>query len=86
MPHPRACRLCLAAFVLLGALTAAHAQKASEVANAHDAIVYSLAFSPDGKLLASAGFDGVVWLHNPDDGKLIREFLAVPLTTKTAAK
>ena len=48
--------------------------------------VYALAYRPDGKAVASAGFDGFVRLNNPDDGKLIREFVAVPLTTKTAAK
>ena len=48
--------------------------------------VYTVAHHPKEKVVASAGFDGVVWLHSPEDGKLIREFLAVPLTTKTAAK
>lgn len=48
--------------------------------------VYALAFRPDGKAIASAGFDGVVRINNPDDGKLIREFVPVPLTVKSAGK
>jgi WD40 repeat protein len=49
--------------------------------------VYALAYRNDGKAIASAGFDGVVRINNPDDGKLIREFVPMPLTTvKTAAK
>ncbi|MCI0462018.1 MAG: WD40 repeat domain-containing protein [Gemmataceae bacterium] len=35
--------------------------------------VLSLAFSPDGNLLAAGGSDGVVRLINPGDGKLVRE-------------
>jgi WD40 repeat protein/mono/diheme cytochrome c family protein len=41
--------------------------------------VYSLAFHPDGQTLASAGFDGVVRLSDPATGKLIKEFVPVPI-------
>jgi WD40 repeat protein/mono/diheme cytochrome c family protein len=41
--------------------------------------VYAMTWSPDGKTLASAGFDGVVRLHDPATGKLIKEFSPVPL-------
>ncbi len=40
---------------------------------------YAAAFSPKGDVVASAGFDGTVWLHNAADGKLIKEFVAVPI-------
>jgi hypothetical protein len=36
--------------------------------------------------VASGGFDGMVRLHAAADGKLIREFPAVPLTPAVAAK
>jgi WD40 repeat protein/mono/diheme cytochrome c family protein len=42
---------------------------------------YASAWAPDGKTLASAGFDGKIWLHDPATGKLVKEFLAVPLTS-----
>jgi WD40 repeat protein len=48
--------------------------------------IYALAWRPDGKQIASAGFDGVVRLNNPDDGKLISEFVPAPLTAKTTAR
>ena len=48
--------------------------------------IYALAYQPDGKAIASAGFDGTVRINNPDDGKLIREFVPVPLAVKTAGK
>jgi WD40 repeat protein/mono/diheme cytochrome c family protein len=44
--------------------------------------VYTLAFSPDGKAVASAGFDGLVRLNDPLTGKLIREFVPVPLAAR----
>jgi WD40 repeat protein len=47
--------------------------------------VYSVAFRPDGTQIASAGFDGVIRLNDPQTGKLIKEFVAVPLGTKSAA-
>jgi RNA polymerase sigma factor (sigma-70 family) len=37
----------------------------------HDHLVHALAYSPDGKVLASAGRDGVVRLWEPGKGKLL---------------
>jgi WD40 repeat protein len=48
--------------------------------------VFALAYRPDGKEIASAGFDGVVRFNNPDNGKLIREFVPFPLVTASAKK
>jgi WD40 repeat protein len=41
--------------------------------------VYAVAFRPDGKQVASAGFDGKVRLSDPLTGKLLKEFVPVPL-------
>ena len=41
--------------------------------------VHTVAWRPDGKVVASAGFDGLVRLNDPLTGKLIREFIPVPL-------
>jgi hypothetical protein len=38
-----------------------------------------MGYHPKDKIVASAGFDGIVYLHNPDNGQLIREFVAVPI-------
>jgi len=46
---------------------------------------YAVAFRPDGKQVVSAGFDGVVRLSDPNTGKLIREFVPCPLTTRPVA-
>lgn len=48
--------------------------------------VFAVAFSPDGNQVATGGFDGKVRINNPRDGKLIKEFVAVPLTPSVAAK
>ncbi|MBI3412337.1 MAG: PD40 domain-containing protein [Planctomycetes bacterium] len=48
--------------------------------------VYAVAYRPEGKEVASAGFDGLVRINNADDGKLVREFLPVPLTAKTSSR
>src|SRR5262249_45230037 len=42
--------------------------------------IYALAWHPDGKTIASAGFDGVVRLNDPQTGKLIKGFSPVPLS------
>jgi WD40 repeat protein len=47
--------------------------------------VYAVAFRPDGKQVATAGFDGVVRLNDPQTGKLLKEFVPVPLPTKPVA-
>src|SRR5262245_11138799 len=44
--------------------------------------VYALAFHPDGKVVATAGFDGVVRLNDPQTGKLLKDFVAVPMAGK----
>jgi WD40 repeat protein/mono/diheme cytochrome c family protein len=49
--------------------------------------VYTLAWRPDGKVLASAGFDGTVRFSDPATGKKIKEFIPVPLAnTSVKAK
>jgi WD40 repeat protein len=47
--------------------------------------VYSVAFRPDGGRLASAGFDGVVRLSDPRTGKVVKEFVPVPLAAPAQA-
>jgi WD40 repeat protein len=39
---------------------------------------YSVAWHPKGKLIASSGFDGTVWLHDPATGKLVGSFVVLP--------
>jgi WD40 repeat protein len=41
--------------------------------------VYTVAFAPDGKTVASAGFDGEIVLSDPNTGKVTKKFAAVPL-------
>jgi WD40 repeat protein/mono/diheme cytochrome c family protein len=41
--------------------------------------VYVVKWRPDGKEIASAGFDGVVRLIDPATGKVVKEFVPVPL-------
>ncbi len=48
--------------------------------------IYSVAFSPDGKTVAAGGEDGWVSLINPDDGKIVKEFVPVPLVHQLARR
>jgi WD40 repeat protein/mono/diheme cytochrome c family protein len=41
--------------------------------------MYALTFSPDGKILAAAGENGLVRLINTADGRLTKEFVPVPM-------
>jgi WD40 repeat protein len=43
--------------------------------------VYAVAWRPDGAQVAAAGFDGTIRLMDPATGKVVKEFVAVPLTT-----
>lgn len=39
---------------------------------------YAAAWHPGGKVIASAGFDGIVWLHDAASGKLLSSFTVLP--------
>jgi WD40 repeat protein/mono/diheme cytochrome c family protein len=41
--------------------------------------VYALAYRPDGRAVAAAGFDGVVRFFDPSTGKQLSEFVPVPM-------
>ena len=41
---------------------------------------YAVAWHPSGKLIASAGFDGKIWIHDPATGKLVNSFVVLPKT------
>jgi WD40 repeat protein/mono/diheme cytochrome c family protein len=49
----------------------------------HAAGIYALAFSPDSKTLATAGFDGLIRLYEAASGKLVKSFVAAPLSAGT---
>jgi mono/diheme cytochrome c family protein len=48
--------------------------------------IYSVSFRADGQVVASAGFDGVVRLSEAKTGKVIKEFIPVPLVKTTKAR
>ncbi len=45
-----------------------------------ESAIYSLAFRPDGQVLAAAGSDGLVRLINPETGALIKKFVPEPVS------
>lgn len=57
---------------LIGKVRAEVGDQCSEEIKAHSDAVYSLAFSPDGKLLASGSADGSIKLWTMPEAKLIR--------------
>ena len=46
---------------------------------------YAAAFSPDGRQLATGGFDGRVRIYDTSSGKLLHEFVPVPVETQLAS-
>jgi WD40 repeat protein/mono/diheme cytochrome c family protein len=44
---------------------------------------YAVAWHPQGKIIASAGFDGTVWLHDPATGRIVNRFVVMPKSTAT---
>jgi WD40 repeat protein len=48
--------------------------------------IYSVSFRPDGKQVASVGFDGTVRLTDTETGKVIKEFIPVPMARTVKAR
>lgn len=52
----------------------------------HEGGIYALAFDPKGSQLVTAGFDGKVRIYEVSTGKLIKEFVPVPLEKAVSLK
>jgi WD40 repeat protein len=48
--------------------------------------IYSVSFRPDGQVVASAGFEGVVRLSDAKTGKILKQFVPVPLRKSAKAR
>jgi WD40 repeat protein len=51
-----------------------------------DSGIFVVRFSPDAKLIGAAGSNGKVRVYEADSGKLVKEFMSVPLTETTQAE
>lgn len=47
--------------------------------------VFAVGFAPDSKQVATGGFDGSIRINDPSSGKLLKEFVPVPLTDAAVA-
>ena len=47
--------------------------------------IYALAFQPDGSQFAAGGFDGLLRYYDATSGELVKEFVAVPLSSEPVA-
>ena len=45
----------------------------------------AVSHKPDGSLLAAAGEDGRIWLMNPKDAKVVKEFMPVTVSETAAS-
>ncbi len=52
-------------------------KKLIQIENPKSAL-YAVSIRPDGKMVAAGGFDGVIRLYQLTDGKLIKEWNAIP--------
>jgi WD40 repeat protein len=57
--------------------------KTQSVSDPLPAVIHTLAYSPDGRILAAAGFADSVWLFDAEQGKLIRELPAPGVDIRT---
>ena len=47
--------------------------------------LFAADFSPDGTQIAVGGLSGTIWILNANDGTMVRDFVAVPLSPRTAS-
>ena len=51
----------------------------------HDGGIFVIAFHPDGKTLATGGFDGVVRIFDASNGEEVKSFVPVPIQQAESA-